>query len=102
MNTNRGYKILLVSGTLLFLYLFITDLISLNTGSYIYRYSDLHKIDSVKLLDRAFFAGGRSGKRIQFNDENNKTFRISGSSYSAIIDKDSLYDTLQYSNSIMT
>ena len=76
---------------------------SLNNGSYILRQADLFKIDSVKMLSRAYIiGGGKSSKSIEFDDENRKTFSISGPRHSALSKKSRLYDTLQYSGLIMS
>ena len=75
---------------------------SLNTGSYAVNKNEIFKIDSVKMLTRAFMLTGKNSKGIEFEDENKKTFTITGSRYDAISDESKLYDTLQYSALVMT
>lgn len=78
------------------------QLSSLNTGSYAVNKNDIFKIDSVKMLTRAFMLTGKNSKGIEFEDENRKTFIIDGARYDAIPDKFKLYDTLQYSDLVMS
>lgn len=55
------------------------------------------------MLTRAFIVvAGKSSKSIEFEDENRKTFSISGPRHSTLAKKSGLYDTLQYSNLVMS
>lgn len=74
-----------------------------------HRYSvstkNLYKLDSVKMLERAYKqvpAKSTVPDAIEFEDENRKTFIISGTRYRAIRKNSRLYDTLQYGNIAMT
>jgi hypothetical protein len=65
--------------------------------------NDLYKLDSIRLLSRAFTNGPAKSNRpneIEFEDETRKLFKISGSRFSA--SSPSLYDKLQYSELVMT
>jgi hypothetical protein len=73
---------------------------SLNTGSYAVNKKDIFKIDSVRMLSRAFLLTGKNNRGIEFEDEKRKTFIISGTRYDVISEK--LYDTLQYSDLVMS
>jgi hypothetical protein len=105
ISTKIKNNIFLVFSTTIALLVFMFQLESLNSKSYIYKQADYFKIDSVKMLTRAFIisVGGKSSsKSIEFEDENRKTFSISSSRYSALSNKSKLYDTLQYSSLVMS
>jgi hypothetical protein len=102
-----GRKSILVlsSATLIYLCTISSLVISFASKSYVINNSELYKIDSVKMLDRAFYltaskSSSKSG--IEFEDLKYKTFRIEGSSWNALREKKNLYDTMQYSSLIMT
>lgn len=90
--------IVLATATLIIVLLF--QFSSLNTGSYAVNKKDIFKIDSVRMLSRAFLLTGKNSRGIEFEDEKRKTFIISGTRYGVMPDK--LYDTLQYSDLVMS
>ena len=91
---------LLISTVVVFL-ICVTQINSLNSKSYILKQPDFFKIDSVKMLTRAFLIGKSSARSIEFEDESGKTFSISSSRYDALSKTSNLYDTLQYSALVM-
>jgi hypothetical protein len=92
--------VLLITTVVAFL-ICVTQINSLNSKSYILRQTDFFGIDSVKMLAKAFLIGNSSGRSIEFEDENRKTFSISDSRYDALSKTSNLYDTLQYSALVM-
>lgn len=94
--------VLIVIATAILLSALAFQFSSFNSGSYSVNKNDLFKIDSVRMLSRAFMLTGKNSRGIEFEDEKRKTFIITGSRYDAITDESKLYDTLQYSALIMT
>jgi hypothetical protein len=96
-------NLFILIATAIILLIWVTQINVLNNRSYILKQSDLFKIDSVNILSRAFIVGGgKSSKSIEFEDENRKLFLISGPRLSSLVDRSKLYDTLQYSNLIIS
>lgn len=76
----------------------ITAVYDLATDNYTVRESDLYRIDSFRMQDRVYAAGGgKSGSRMYyFSSQNGYSFVIEGAAYKGIIDRAELYDTLLY------
>ncbi len=97
-------NVFLLIATVVAFLICVTLISSLNSKSYILKQTDFFKIDSVKMLTRAFIiadGGKSSSKSIEFEDESRKIFSISDSRYDALSKKSKLYDTLQYSSLVM-
>jgi hypothetical protein len=90
--------------TIIYLTICIFQVSALTSKSYILTKSNVFSIDSVKMLSRAFHVSTgtkTSSRSIEFQDEKYKTFSIDGIYYDAIIDRQKLYATLQYSELVM-
>jgi hypothetical protein len=99
-----GNLLILGTATIIYLTICIFQVSALTNKSYILTRSDVFSIDSVKMLSRAFqiSTGTKTSSRsIEFQDEKYKTFSIDGIYYDAIVERQKLYDTLQYSELLM-
>lgn len=98
LQSRNNAFLVLATATLLIVLLF--QFSSLNKNSYAVNKKDIFKIDSVRMLSRAFFLIGKNNRGIEFEDEKRKTFIISGTRYDVRSEK--LYDTLQYSDLVIS
>lgn len=82
----------------------LLQIVPLISKSSVLTKSDLYKLDSVKMLERAYYvhSAKMSTSGIEFEDSRYKSFRITGSSWNTIINRNELYDTLQYSQTYLT
>ena len=112
-NPNSKKKILnpinlfiLIGMSSLFILISFFQIRALITKSYRITTTDLYRLDSIKMLSRAFTisSGMDKPRSYEFEDEHYKTFSISGSSFTAITNdlSSELYDTLQYSELVVT
>lgn len=96
--------LILGTATVIYLTICIFQVPALISKSYILTKPDVFSIDSVQMLSRAFKVSNGTktpSHSIEFQDEKYKTFSIDGIYYDAIVDREELYDTLQYSELVM-
>src|SRR6201999_1861614 len=84
--------------------LIVNEIVGIAKNSYMIDESHLYELDSIKILDKAYYyAGGKNDSRhYEFEDVNEIPFIIDGNEYNSIINKNFIYDTLQYSNTSLT
>jgi len=71
--------LLLTGVTALYIYLFVSTLNALNTKSYVFKKSELYKLDSIKMLSKLYkINNGKAGSSYKFSDETYKTFVFNG------------------------
>jgi hypothetical protein len=94
---------LLIIISLLFVVFITTEIFKLKNKTYSIKESELYKLDSIKLMDKAYLfrAGKNTSDRYEFVDKNDFPFIID-QSYNSIINKSQTYDTLQYSTTVLT
>lgn len=91
--------------SLLYLAFLVFQLSKLKNGSYNIDESKLYKLDTIKLIDKAYLiklGKNSSARRYEFKDENFFSFSISNRQYQAITEKKFVYDTLQNCNTVVT
>ena len=81
--------IIVICTTCLYVIVILFQAVPLITKSYLLNQSDLYKIDTVKMLSRAFYINSAkmSTSGIEFKDTKNKTFRIKGSAWNTLRDQ---------------
>ncbi len=82
----------------IYVVVFLFQIHTLYAKTYELHSNELVKIDSVRMLSRAYSTKSRD---IDFEGEMRKSFRIGGASSSAIDDFKELYDTMQMSSLVM-
>ena len=103
--STRANIIIVLSTTVIFLTVLFFQVIRISRKSYLISEKDLHRIDSAIVRTRAYYhqgVGKAGSPMIEFDDTRGNNLRLTGSSLTATIDRDQLYDTLQYSGTAMT
>jgi len=103
--SRKQNALILLSSTAIYLTVLLLAVIPLVDKSYILKSSDIFKIDSVKILSRAYYlthSKNSSKSTLEFEDLTLKTFRLESLNLDAPEDLKTLYDTLQYSKTVLT